>query len=58
MAHGRWSLQGRIGRALEAADIKMWELFRVDNCSCKDPPLGIPQKDAAANAVAGGFAAL
>lgn len=51
-------MQDRIGRALDSADIKMWELFRVDNCSCQDPPLGIPKKDAAANAVAGGFAAV
>ena len=50
-------VQERIARALDSADIKMWELFRVDNCSCEDPPLGIPEKDAAANAVAGTFVA-
>lgn len=29
--------------ALERCGIKEWELFNVDNCSCKDPPLGLPE---------------
>ncbi|XP_054805600.1 violaxanthin de-epoxidase, chloroplastic [Prosopis cineraria] len=33
----------RIVVALEKCGIKEWELFSVDNCSCIDPPLGIPE---------------
>lgn len=33
----------RLAAALEKCGIKEWELFTVDNCSCKDPPLGIPE---------------
>ncbi|GKV25210.1 hypothetical protein SLEP1_g34681 [Rubroshorea leprosula] len=29
--------------SLEKCGIKDWELFIVDNCSCQDPPLGIPE---------------
>ncbi|KAH7861168.1 hypothetical protein Vadar_022506 [Vaccinium darrowii] len=29
--------------ALDRCGIKEWELFNVDNCSCKDPPLGLPE---------------
>ncbi|XP_023007352.1 violaxanthin de-epoxidase, chloroplastic [Cucurbita maxima] len=32
----------RVVAALEKCGIKEWELFAVDNCSCIDPPLGIP----------------
>ncbi|TYK13687.1 violaxanthin de-epoxidase [Cucumis melo var. makuwa] len=32
----------RIVAALEKCGIKDWELFAVDNSSCLDPPLGIP----------------
>ncbi|KAK9272565.1 hypothetical protein L1049_002939 [Liquidambar formosana] len=32
----------RLVSALEKCGIKEWELFTVDNCSCQDPPLGIP----------------
>lgn len=32
----------RLVAALEKCGIKEWELFTVDNCSCRDPPLGIP----------------
>ncbi|KAF6146359.1 hypothetical protein GIB67_020453 [Kingdonia uniflora] len=32
----------RLISALEKCGIKEWELFMVDNCSCEDPPLGIP----------------
>ncbi|KAF9609373.1 hypothetical protein IFM89_015670 [Coptis chinensis] len=28
---------------LEKCGIKEWELYIVDNCSCQDPPLGIPE---------------
>ena len=35
----RW----RIVSALEKCGIKEWELYTVDNCSCVDPPLGIPE---------------
>ena len=45
-------LQERLRSALDRADIKMWELFRVDNCQCENPPLGIPDKDSAANPLA------
>ncbi|CAL9233399.1 unnamed protein product [Arabidopsis halleri] len=33
----------RLQSALEKCGIKEWELFAVDNCSCENPPLGIPQ---------------
>ncbi|KAJ4715523.1 violaxanthin de-epoxidase-related [Melia azedarach] len=33
----------RLVDALERCGIKEWELFTVDNCSCKNPPLGIPE---------------
>lgn len=32
----------RVVAALEKCGIKEWELFAVDNSSCSDPPLGIP----------------
>lgn len=33
----------RLSSALDKCRIKKWELFTVDNCSCRDPPLGIPE---------------
>ncbi|KAL9232642.1 hypothetical protein vseg_007727 [Gypsophila vaccaria] len=33
----------RLISALEKCGIKKWELFFVDNCSCDDPPLGLPE---------------
>ncbi|XP_031253160.1 uncharacterized protein LOC116111093 [Pistacia vera] len=33
----------RLVTALDKCGIKEWELFTVDNCSCQDPPLGIPE---------------
>lgn len=45
------ALQERIRLALDQADIKMWELYRVDNCQCEGPPLGVPDKDSASNPV-------
>ena len=33
----------KIVAALEKCEIKEWELFFVDNCSCIDPPLGTPE---------------
>ncbi|XP_021861487.1 uncharacterized protein [Spinacia oleracea] len=33
----------RLSCALDKCGIKKWELFTVDNCSCRDPPLGIPE---------------
>ncbi|KAK9130072.1 hypothetical protein Sjap_010559 [Stephania japonica] len=33
----------RLVSALEKCGIKEWELYTVDNCSCQDPPLGIPE---------------
>ncbi|KAI3682217.1 hypothetical protein L2E82_50080 [Cichorium intybus] len=33
----------RLRLALDRCCIKEWELFDVDNCSCKDPPLGLPE---------------
>ncbi|KAJ8758780.1 hypothetical protein K2173_000501 [Erythroxylum novogranatense] len=33
----------RLASALDKCGIKEWELFTVDNCSCQDPPLGIPE---------------
>ncbi|XP_010416941.1 PREDICTED: uncharacterized protein LOC104702728 [Camelina sativa] len=33
----------RLQAALEKCGIKEWELFAVDNCSCENAPLGIPQ---------------
>lgn len=35
--------RGRLVSALEKCGIKEWEMFDVDNCSCLDPPLGIPE---------------
>ncbi|KAF8377212.1 hypothetical protein HHK36_030585 [Tetracentron sinense] len=33
----------RLVSALEKCGIREWELYNVDNCSCQDPPLGIPE---------------
>ncbi|XP_051126657.1 uncharacterized protein LOC127248387 [Andrographis paniculata] len=33
----------RLESALDRCGIEEWELFMVDNCSCKDPPLGLPE---------------
>ncbi|XP_071730351.1 violaxanthin de-epoxidase, chloroplastic [Rutidosis leptorrhynchoides] len=33
----------RLLLALDRCCIKEWELFDVDNCSCNDPPLGLPE---------------
>ncbi|KAJ8557348.1 hypothetical protein K7X08_002973 [Anisodus acutangulus] len=33
----------RLVSALDRCDIKEWELFNVDNCSCEDAPLGLPE---------------
>ncbi|KAK9077686.1 hypothetical protein SSX86_006023 [Deinandra increscens subsp. villosa] len=33
----------RLVSALDRCCIKEWELFDVDNCSCEDPPLGLPE---------------
>lgn len=33
----------RLNLALEKCGIKDWELYTVDNCSCTDAPLGIPE---------------
>ncbi|RRT85553.1 hypothetical protein B296_00003287 [Ensete ventricosum] len=33
----------RLVSALEKCSIMDWELYRVDNCSCNNPPLGIPE---------------
>ncbi|KAJ1398598.1 Magnesium chelatase, subunit H, N-terminal [Sesbania bispinosa] len=33
----------KVVAALEKCEIKEWELYNVDNCSCIDPPLGIPE---------------
>lgn len=33
----------RVFSALEKCGIKEWELYTVDNCSCDNPPLGIPK---------------
>ncbi|XP_041008879.1 violaxanthin de-epoxidase, chloroplastic [Juglans microcarpa x Juglans regia] len=33
----------KLALALEKCGIKDWELYTVDNCSCIDPPLGIPE---------------
>lgn len=41
--------------ALDRADIKMWEMFRVDNSCCESPPLGIAEKDAASDPLRGGL---
>lgn len=32
----------RLLSALEECGIKEWEMFTVNNSSCRDPPLGIP----------------
>nr|KYP67567.1 hypothetical protein KK1_023911 [Cajanus cajan] len=33
----------KVDAALDKCEIKEWELYSVDNCSCKDAPLGIPE---------------
>ncbi|KAM3200583.1 hypothetical protein P3L10_032945 [Capsicum annuum] len=33
----------RLVSALDGCGIKEWELFNVDNCSCEDAPLGLPE---------------
>lgn len=33
----------RLFSALDRCDIKEWELFNVDNLSCQNPPLGLPE---------------
>ncbi|XP_072978426.1 uncharacterized protein [Typha angustifolia] len=33
----------RLASALEKCSVKNWELYTVDNCSCFNPPLGIPK---------------
>lgn len=33
----------RLVAALEKCSIKDWELYTVDNCSCNNRPLGIPE---------------
>ncbi|KAL5555841.1 hypothetical protein UlMin_038077 [Ulmus minor] len=35
--------KNRLVSALDKCGIKEWELYNVDNCSCIDPPLGIPE---------------
>lgn len=35
--------QGRLEEALEACGIKKWELYAVDNQTCQEPPLGLPE---------------
>ncbi|GMY11225.1 violaxanthin de-epoxidase, chloroplastic [Fagus crenata] len=35
--------RSRLDFALEKCGIKEWELYTVDNCSCENPPLGIPE---------------
>ncbi|XP_047956649.1 uncharacterized protein LOC125202312 [Salvia hispanica] len=34
---------GKVGSALEKCSIKEWEVFDVDNCSCENPPLDLPE---------------
>lgn len=33
----------RLSSALDRCDIKEWELYTVDNFSCQNPPLGLPE---------------
>ncbi|KAH6765525.1 violaxanthin de-epoxidase-like protein [Perilla frutescens var. hirtella] len=33
----------RLASALDSCSIKEWEMFNVDNCSCQNPPLGLPE---------------
>ena len=49
-------LQARIKEALDRADIKMWEMFRVDNTCCDSPPLG-GWEDASSDPLRGGLKA-
>ncbi|KAK9290458.1 hypothetical protein L1049_008628 [Liquidambar formosana] len=35
------SPDGTYPNEMGKCEIKEWELFTVDNCSCQDPPLGI-----------------
>ncbi|XVE83257.1 hypothetical protein DITRI_Ditri16bG0073200 [Diplodiscus trichospermus] len=42
-AYPKQTKGGRLSYALEKCGVKEWELYTVDNCSCEDPPLGIPE---------------
>ncbi|XP_021274093.1 violaxanthin de-epoxidase, chloroplastic [Herrania umbratica] len=42
-AYPKQTQSSRLSSALEKCGIKEWELYTVDNCSCNDPPLGIPE---------------
>ncbi|KAE8663659.1 tRNA(His) guanylyltransferase 2-like isoform X1 [Hibiscus syriacus] len=42
-AYPKQTQASRLSTALGKCGIKEWELYTVDNCSCQDPPLGIPQ---------------
>ncbi|GAV68971.1 LOW QUALITY PROTEIN: hypothetical protein CFOL_v3_12473, partial [Cephalotus follicularis] len=42
-AYPKESESGKIVSALDKCGIKEWELYTVDNCSCQNPPLGIPE---------------
>ncbi|KAK7247501.1 hypothetical protein RIF29_42384 [Crotalaria pallida] len=43
--------RAKIIAALEKCEIKEWELYTVDNCSCIDPPLEIPEGSSLHNIV-------
>lgn len=43
---GKWPPESeapRISDALNKCGIKVWELYRVNNKGCPDPPLGLPE---------------
>jgi hypothetical protein len=43
---GKWPPESeapRISDALNKCGIKVWELYRVNNKGCSDPPIGIPE---------------
>ncbi|KAH6833703.1 violaxanthin de-epoxidase-like protein [Perilla frutescens var. hirtella] len=37
------SQRQRLTSALDRCSIKEWEMINVDNCSCQNPPLGLPE---------------
>lgn len=43
---GEWPAESeseRLDRALDGCGIKVWELYRVNNAGCANPPLGVPE---------------
>ncbi|KAK9671200.1 hypothetical protein RND81_12G013100 [Saponaria officinalis] len=53
-SYPRESESPRLINALEKCGIKKWELFSVDNCSCYNAPLGVPEGSRLHSKIEGG----